>query len=285
MSSNATKCILFMWSISLGLLISLPLRAQVAGASLSGTITDPQGAVVVGAKISATNVATGVTSETTTNSTGVYNLVNVNAGNYEVTISATGFTTAKSKIELTVGSQQQLSVSLTVGQVTQTVEVTGAAPNVQTENATLSGNIESQQIVELPLNGRDWTSLATLEPGVVSVRPHEQVTQPGGNLRGLGNQLTVDGNRPTQNVYRLNGVIVNDYSNAGPGNVLGASIGVDAIQEFSVLTANYSAEYGFTSGGVINAITKSGTNEEAIVATAESLVRLGLLKGSPKKAA
>ena len=89
----------------------------------------------------------------------------------------------------------------------------------------------------------------------------KQVTQPGGNLRGLGNQMTIDGNRPTQNVYRLNGVIVNDYSNAGPGNVLGASVGVDAIQEFSVLTANYSAEYGFTSGGVINAITKSGTNQ------------------------
>jgi hypothetical protein len=131
---------------------------------------------------------------------------------------------------------------------------------VQTENATLSGNIEGAQIVELPLNGRDWAQLATLEPGVVQVRVHEQVTQPGGNLRGLGNQMTIDGNRPTQNVYRLNGVIVNDYSNAGPGNVLGANLGVDAIQEFSVLTANYSAEYGFTSGGVINAITKSGTN-------------------------
>jgi hypothetical protein len=115
--------------------------------------------------------------------------------------------------------------------------------------------------VELPLNGRDWASLAVLEPGVVAVRVHEQVTQPGGNLRGLGNQMTIDGNRPTQNVYRLNGVVVNDYSNAGPGNVLGASLGVDAIQEFSVLTANYSAEYGFTSGGVINAITKSGTNQ------------------------
>ena len=261
MFSKPLKCALCMCSLFLGMLASFPLRAQVAGASLSGTITDPQGGAVVGAKISAKNDATGVTTETTTNTTGAYNLVNVNAGNYEVSISATGFSTAVSKIELTVGSQQQLSVALTVGQVTQTVEVTGAAPVVQTENATLSGNVESDQIVELPLNGRDWTSLATLEPGVVQVRPHEQVTQPGGNLRGLGNQLTVDGNRPTQNVYRLNGVIVNDYSNAGPGNVLGASLGVDAIQEFSVLTANYSAEYGFTSGGVINAITKSGTNQ------------------------
>jgi hypothetical protein len=258
MKSYAAKILVLVWMV--GLLLSVPLHAQVAGASLSGTITDAQGGVVAGAKVSAKNVATGVTSDAESNTSGIYTLVNINAGNYEVSISAPGFTTAVSKIQLTVGSQQAMNISLTVGQVSQTVEVTGAAPIVQTENATLSGNIESAQIVELPLNGRDWASLATLEPGVIQVRPHEQVTQPGGNLRGLGNQMTIDGNRPTQNVYRLNGVIVNDYSNAGPGNVLGASVGVDAIQEFSVLTANYSAEYGYTSGGVINAITKSGTN-------------------------
>ncbi len=240
---------------------SQPLHAQVAGATLTGTITDAQGGAVVGAKVSARNGATGVVSETTTNASGAYNIVNLIPADYEVSISSPGFSTAVSKVTLTVGAKQELSLSLKVGEISQTVEITGAAPIIETTNATLAGNIQSQQIVELPLNGRDWASLATLEPGVISVRPHEQVTQPGGNLRGLGNQMTIDGNRPTQNVYRLNGVIVNDYSNAGPGNVLGASVGVDAIQEFSVLTANYSAEYGFTSGGVINAITKSGTNQ------------------------
>jgi len=113
----------------------------------------------------------------------------------------------------------------------------------------------------LPLNGRDWGSLATLQPGVVSVRTQEAVTQVGSHARGLGMQLSIGGNRPTQNTYRLNGVVINDYSNAGPGSVLGQNLGVDAIQEFSVLTSNYSAEYGFTSGGVINAITRSGTNQ------------------------
>src|ERR1700722_2455476 len=240
---------------------SQPLHAQVAGATLSGTITDAQGGAVVGAKVSAKNGATGVVTDTTTNATGAYNIVNLIPADYEVSVTSPGFSTAVSKVTLTVGARQELSLSLKVGEINQTVEITGAAPIIETTNATLAGNIQSQQIVELPLNGRDWASLATLEPGVISVRPHEQVTQPGGNLRGLGNQMTIDGNRPTQNVYRLNGVIVNDYSNAGPGNVLGASLGVDAIQEFSVLTANYSAEYGFTSGGVINAITKSGTNQ------------------------
>jgi hypothetical protein len=242
-------------------MFSVPLHAQVAGASLNGTITDAQGGAVANAKVTARNGATGITNETTTNGSGSYNLVNLIPADYVVTVAATGFNTTTTKVTLTVGAQQELSLSLKVGDTSTMVEVTGAAPIIETTNATLAGNIESAQIVELPLNGRDWASLATLEPGVVSVRPHEQVTQPGGNLRGLGNQMTIDGNRPTQNVYRLNGVIVNDYSNAGPGNVLGASVGVDAIQEFSVLTANYSAEYGFTSGGVINAITKSGTNQ------------------------
>jgi hypothetical protein len=259
MKTNATKILVLIWA--LGLLFSAtPLRAQVAGATLSGTITDAQGGAVVGAKVSARNGATGLTTDTTTNSSGIYSIVNLLPANYDVSVSAMGFSTAVSKVTLTVGATQEMNVSLTVGQVSQTVEVTGAAPIVETTNATLSGNIESAQIVELPLNGRDWASLATLEPGVATVRPHEAVDAPGGETRGLGMQMTVDGNRPQQNVYRLNGVIVNDYSNAGPGNVLGANMGVDAIQEFTVLTSNYSAEYGFTSGGVINAITKSGTN-------------------------
>ena len=259
MKSHVTKILVLIWVV--GLLCSAPLYAQVAGATLTGTITDAQGGAVANAKVSARNTATGITSETTTNSTGNYNLVNIKPAEYEVSVSATGFNTTKTKVTLTVGAQQELSLSLKVGDTTTLVEVTGAAPVIETENATLAGNIQSAQIVELPLNGRDWASLATLEPGVVAVRPHESVDQPGGNLRGLGAQMTIDGNRPTQNVYRLNGIIVNDYSNAGPGNVLGASVGVDAIQEFTVLTANYSAEYGFTSGGVINAVTKSGTNQ------------------------
>ena len=95
----------------------------------------------------------------------------------------------------------------------------------------------------------------------MEARTHLDVTHVGGGGgRGFGDQLSVGGGRPTQNSYRLDGAIVNDYSNAGPGSVLGANLGVDAIQEFTVLTSNYSAEYGFTSGGVINAITKSGTN-------------------------
>src|SRR6202521_2917018 len=228
MKWNATKILVLIWA--LGLLFSAtPLRAQVAGATLSGTITDSQGGAVVGAKVSARNGATGLTSETTTNSSGIYTIVNINPADYAVSISAAGFRTATSRVTLTVGAKQELNVALTVGEVSQTVEVTGAAPVVETTNATLSGEVVGEQITTLPLNGRDWVSLAALTPGVVSVRPHEDINAPGGSTRGLGIQMTINGARPQQNVYRLNGVIVNDYSNAGPGNVLGANAGVDAL--------------------------------------------------------
>jgi Carboxypeptidase regulatory-like domain len=238
-----------------------PARAQVVGATVSGTITDPRGDAIPGAKVTAKNLSTGVTTSTTTNATGAFSIANLNPAEYEISASAAGFSTAQTKVTLTVGAKQEVNFPLKVGQVTQIVEVTGAAPVVETTNSTLSAQVESTTIRELPLNGRDWASLATLQPGVASVRTQELITQVGAVGRGLGSQMSIDGNRPTQNTYRLNGLIINDYSNAGPGNVLGGNLGVDAIQEFSVITSNYSAEYGYTSGGVVNAVTKSGTNQ------------------------
>jgi hypothetical protein len=146
---------------------------------------------------------------------------NLNAGHYEVSVSSTGFGTTTSKVTLTVGAKQEMNISLTIGQLTQEGAVTDAFPQVQLETSTISGNVEGAEIRELPLNGRDWASLPTLQPGVATVRTQEQITQVGSQARGLGLQLTIDGNRPTQNTYRLNGIIINDYSNAGPGSVLG----------------------------------------------------------------
>lgn len=261
MNPNAIRFVLFTQILGLCLVISLPLRAQVVGATVSGTITDPRGGTILNAKVSAKNLATGVSTSTTTNATGAFGIANLNPADYEISASAAGFSTALTKVTLTVGAKQGVNFALKVGQVTQLVEVTGAALAVETANSTLSAQVDSTTIRELPLNGRDWAALATLQPGVASVRTHEEVEQIGSHARGLGVQLSIGGNRPTQNTYRLNGLIINDYSNAGPGNVLGGNLGVDAIQEFSVLTSNYSAEYGFTSGGVINAITRSGTNQ------------------------
>jgi hypothetical protein len=262
---NASKSIgagfVSVLSFALIFFIAVSMHAQVAGGTFSGRVTDASSAVIANAQVAARNAATGVTATTTTNSSGVYTLPNLLPATYEISVSATGFSTlVQSGVTLTVGAQQELNFTLQVGNVTQRVEVTTEVPAMQLSSSELSGTVQPATIVELPLNGRDWASLATLQPGVASVRTQAVVTQPGGHARGLGMQMTINGNRPTQNVYRLNGIIVNDYSNAGPGNVLGANLGVDAIQEFSVLTNNYSAQYGFTSGGVINAINRSGTN-------------------------
>jgi hypothetical protein len=259
MKLNLSKFVFELLAICL--LSCAPLRAQVAGASLSGTITDSTGGAIAGGQISVKNTATGVVTTTTANSDGNFDMPNLLPGDYRVTVSAANFGSKAANITLTVGAKQVFNITLAVGESTQVVEVTEAVPNVELATSEISGIVEGSEVRELPLNGRDWASLATLQPGVVSVRTQEQVQQIGSHARGLGLQLSIGGARPTQNSYRLNGLIINDYSNAGPGSVLGQNLGVDAIEEFSVLTSSYSTEYGYTSGGVINAITRSGTNQ------------------------
>ena len=249
-----------------------PIHAQVSGATLSGTITDPQGALVAGAKITVTAVDTGVVSNAETNSAGFFSVPNLNPAAYEISVGSEGFRTTVTRITLTVGEKHELNLALEIGSVQQDVEVTGVAPQINLESSTLSGNIEGTEVRELPLNGRDWASLAQLQPGVSKVQTHPLGVQAS---RGLGIEMTISGQRPTQNVYRLDGAVVNDFTNAGPGSVLGENLGVDAIQEFSVLTSNYSAEYGYTSGGVINAVTRSGTN--TFHGTAFDFLRNGVL--------
>jgi hypothetical protein len=248
--------------IILDLTICVPSFGQVVGATVSGTVTDRSGAVMPNVTISMRNVATDVSRETTSDSAGFYQVPNLLPGEYVVTASAKGFANLQTGARLTVGAEQVLNFTMQVGQVAQTVNVTGAAPTVELASSAIGGVVSSDTIVELPLNGRDWTQLATLQPGVSSLasvqRPNAQ-SQRGS--RGFGTQLTISGGRPQQNNYRVDGVSVNDYANDGPGNALGVALGVDAISEFSVVSSNYSAEYGRTSGGVINAITRSGTNQ------------------------
>jgi len=246
------------------ILFSLPTNAQVAGATLSGTITDSSGGVLPNTQVVITNVATGVTTKVTTNTDGFYTSANLLPGEYEVTVSAKGYTTEeRTGISLTVGAQQVFDLTLHIGSATKEVMVvTAEAPAVQLNSSDISAVVNATTVRELPLNGRSWTDLATLQPGVNRIQTQPDFAQgtDRGN-RGFGQQLTISGARPQQNNYRLDGVSLNDYANGAPGSVLGGSLGVDAIQEFSVLTSNYSAEYGKTSGGVVNAITRSGTNQ------------------------
>src|SRR5437899_9414574 len=242
---------------------SANLRSQVACVSISGTVTDSASRVVGGVQITITNVATGVTRVVTTNDEGVYSAPNLQPGTYEIEFSAKGFKVEKRNgVELTVGAAVVLDFSMRVGELHESVVVQSEVPAVQLSTSDISAVVNATTVRELPLNGLSWTDLAQLQPGVSAIhtQPDFSAGTDRGN-RGFGQQLTISGARPQQNNYRLDGVSLNDYANGAPGSVLGGSLGVDAIEEFSVLTSNYSAEYGKTSGGVVNAITRSGTNQ------------------------
>jgi hypothetical protein len=254
----------FVISLAVVLLVTLPpyVHAQVSGATLTGTVTDSSGAVLTNVQVSIKNQATGEVRSVTVDSAGFYSAPNLLPGVYEVTFTSIGFaTTVQNGLTLTVGAQQLLNIRMKIGQINEKVEVQELAPTVDLTTSTVGGFVGRNAVVQLPLNGRDWTQLATLQPGVDSVGSIQANTgSPDRARRGYGVQMTISGSRPTQNNYRIDGISVNDYTNGGPGSVEGSTLGVEAVQEFSVLTSNYSAEYGRTSGGVINALTKSGTN-------------------------
>jgi hypothetical protein len=231
---------------------------------MSGTITDTSGGVVPSANISVKNVATGVIRTTVTNSAGLYTVPNLQPGSYEIIVAAAGFATeVRNGITINVGIDLVLNFTVKVSMTAQTFEVNAEAPTVNLANATLGGINDTTTVAELPLNGRSWTDLAILQPGVHLTENQPNINGAGNDRvkRGLGLQVTISGARPQQNNYLIDGVNINDYANAGPGSILGGNLGTDAVAEFSILTTNYSAEYGRTSGGVISAVTKSGTNQ------------------------
>src|SRR2546425_1279085 len=190
MCRKAIESVPFMWILVLCLIAPVPLHAQVAGATLSGTITDGQGGVVPGAAVSITNIATGVMATTKTNEVGAYSVPNLNAGDYQVSASAPGFSTAVAKLTLTVGQQQVLNLALMVGSLSEAVEVTAAAPLVDLASSTISGNVSGTTIRELPLNGRDWASLPPRQPGAAPWGPHPPGPQA---TPGPGRQMTAPG--------------------------------------------------------------------------------------------
>src|ERR1700682_4526096 len=261
LSTNFLKYLLVCLVLCCALFQPARLHAQLVGSTVSGTVVDASGAATPGVTVAIKNVRTGITTDSITNGVGFYIAPNLPAGEYEITASAPGFATQlRNGITLTVGQELLLNLTMKVGSASDTVTVTTDVPTVELGNATIGGVTDARAIEGLPLNGRSWTDLANLEPGVHFVQDQPPISAPDRVKRGLGLQLTISGGRPQQNNYLLDGVNINDYANAGPGSVLGGNLGTDAVAEFSVLTANYSAEYGRTSGGVISAITKSGTN-------------------------
>ncbi len=257
------RTLLATFAISI-LIMNARAYAQSADATLQGTVTDPTGAVVVDAKIHIVAQLTGVSRDVETNSAGFYAAPNLNPGRYKLTITAPGFgSKVENDVVLTVGAVIDLNIPLAISSTEIVITVEGSSNAVNSVDTSVQGVVDGKQTRDLPLNGRDWTTLATLNSGVSQI-----LTQYAGAAtattrlsRGLGAQLTIGGNRPQQNSYRLDGVNINDYANGGPGSVSGATLGVDAVQEFTVITSDAPAEYGRMSGGVINSITRQGTND------------------------
>jgi hypothetical protein len=230
-------------------------------------IIDPIGAAIPGAQIQITEVSSGITRTLSTSSAGLYTAPNLQPSVYSISAAAQGFSREIAKgIVLTVGANVTVNLTLKLGSSSEQVEVRDIAPGLDLATPSLSAVVDSTTMRQLPLNGRDWSQLITLQPGANEVRNQSAIGSAGTSdvnrvLRGFGNQMSISGTRPQQNNYRLDGVSFNDYTNGAPGDVLGTITGVDAVQEFSVITTNYSSEYGKTSGGVINAVTRSGTNQ------------------------
>ena len=233
------------------------LRAQAVTATISGTVTDTSGAVIAGANIEVRNIATGVTQTTVSNEQGRYTVPDLNISTYDVQASKQGFETVIHKgVSITVGSQPIVDLSLPVGQTQQTVTVESSVSQVETESTAISSLVNESQMRDLPLNGRNFEQLVTLAPGVTPSGP-----APGGSLYGNGDNYSIAGARSEGEQFLLDNTNVSDFWNhqAGSG-ALGTSLGIEAIQEFSVLTNTYSAQFG-GNGSVVNAVSKTGTND------------------------
>lgn len=261
---HVTRCAMT-WSVSV-LFVFLSLgatemaRAQATGGSISGTVTRDSGGTMPGVRLSLRDVAKTVSREVTADTDGVYNLPDLPPAVYELTASAPGFTTQMwTAITIGVGTDRVINIVMRPGDPNKAIRTTAPPAPVSQSSSCCGGNVNVSTVRETPLNGRDWAQLVTLQAGVTGVQTGSATG--GGNVdRGFGAPVSISGARPDQNSYRLDGISINDYANGAPGSVLGDNLGIDAVEQVSVLGSNYPAAYGRTSGGIINAVTRSGTN-------------------------
>jgi len=239
------------------LLCALPAAAlaQQETATISGTITDATGASVPNAVVIVTNVQTGISVRTEATEAGTYVVPSLRPGDYSIAVESKGFQkTVRTGVTLQVAQVARIDVTLQTGALTESVEVVAATPLLDTLTSSRGSVIDQKKIVELPLNGRDYNQLALLSPGVLPGTPRLASV----NFKGV---LNVNGNRTFNNVFLLDGVDNISYSNSFRGeNVQLVQPSIEALQEFKIQTNAYSAEFGRSSGAVVNATIKSGTN-------------------------
>jgi len=227
--------------------------AQTSSA-ITGTVRDQAGAVITGAKLTVRSLETNLTRSTVTDGEGRYTFPELRVGRYEVRAEQDKFKPSARQLNLTIGETFALELTLEVA-VTATVEVTDAAPLVNTQTSELSYLVGENAIRELPLNGRNYTDLALLQPGVTSFPLRD-----GGSVVAHGSGISINGQDIRSNVYLLDGTLQNDFTNGPGGSAASTALGTESIREFRVEVNSYSAEFGRNYGGQINAISKSGSN-------------------------
>ncbi|HUB80531.1 MAG TPA: carboxypeptidase regulatory-like domain-containing protein [Bryobacteraceae bacterium] len=238
------------------------LHSQTSGA-ISGSVTDPSGGAVANAAITLTDTDTGSVRNTITGASGYYQADSLPVGNYEIRASKNAFASElRTGISLAVGQSAVVDFTLKIGQTSEIVTVRGDAPLVGSTTADISGLVSGHQIRDLPLNGRSFDELMTLNPGVVNFTA-EKIGGVGVSNSTNGNNFAVSGNRPQQNLYLLNGVEFTGAAenNMQPGGVSQQLLGVDAVAEFNLLRDSYSAQYGKHPGGQVVLVTRGGSNE------------------------
>lgn len=232
--------------------------AQVSSGAISGNVQDASGAAVASAAITVKSLETGAVRTVATDDGGHYEVLSLPVGRYEVRAEKAGFSAAvQTGIDLAVGQQAVVSLALSVGTVQQQVTVSAEAALVNTTTASVAGLVGEQEIKDLPLNGRSFDNLITLNPAATNYTSQKSYGQ-----SGIGNAFVVAGRRQWENLFLLNGV---EYTGATvisitPGGVSGELLGIDGIREFNVLSSYYPAEYGKRSGGQVSIVTQSGTN-------------------------
>jgi hypothetical protein len=233
------------------------LRAQATTGTIYGAVVDESKSILPGATIQVKNVENGATRTLVTDENGHYRALDLPPGLYSVAAELPGFAPARrDNLIVEIGRDVVADLTMKVGGLNEQVTVQGAATNVELSSAVAGGVVSQTQIAELPLNGRSFMQLATLQPGVIVSRE-----TPRDFTGGFGNtQLAVAGARPEMTGYLLEGTNIADISDKAPSSMAGVLLGVDAVKEFSVQTHDYSAEFGRAAGGVISAVTKSGTN-------------------------
>ena len=236
---------------------SFPSYGQLPTGTILGSVKDSSGASVPNATVTIQNTDTGLTRTVTTGPDGAFNVPELATGHYQVQASHEGFkTSTHTGITLEVTQQAVINFNLELGTTQQQVVVTGEAPIVNTQNATLGGLVNEQRIEDLPLNGRNYIDLSLLQPGVTADRNFGS----GGGV-SVGTSFSANGAPVRSNNFMLDGAVLQNISSRNPASLAGTTLGVDGIKEYKVITSNFQAEYGLTMGSQMVIVSKNGTNQ------------------------